>query len=317
MVKEKFRKGFSSFLLILFVASILLAGFYIKEGKLTLGTFRGIANYECNVPILITLGDIDPRFKLSNSTILEDIDAASQVWENAKKENLFIFDGKSKSKVIVNFVYDQRQQEAIASRAAKTALENGWANYENLITSRKAIDNQYESAKNIYEKELEEYNQDAKTYENHVSAWNRSQGSRTEYLALKSEESKVASEFNILEKQRIVVNNLADKLNSSNTAIQNLYKSLSKQTDEYNKQFASDNQITVGEYDGTYTINIYQYISPDQLKITLAHELGHALGMNHTENEKSIMYPFQGKQDGKNLTLTSEDLAELNRVCKK
>lgn len=316
MPLKKLNRGFSFLLFLLFIASVLIAGYYIQEKKLTLGDFRGLVNYECNVPILITLGDIDPRFKLSNDTILKALDTSSQVWEKAVNKDLFVFDGKNKSKVIVNFVYDSRQQEAVLSSAAKKELESGWATYEKLVSDRKAIDIQYQNLKTSYESDLANYNQEVKNYQTNVNSWNKKPGTKEEYLALKTEETRLASQYSALEKKRISVNSLADKVNTYNSQISDLYQKLSLQTQKYNKQFASDNQITVGEYDGTYYINIYQYISLDQLRITLAHELGHALGMNHVENENSIMYPLQGKQNGENLTLTKEDLLELNRVCK-
>lgn len=309
------NKGFSQILLILLLGSLLLFGYFYKEGRITLATLRGLKDPYCNVPIKITLGEIDPRFKLKNETILKELNIASSVWEKEETKELFVFDGKSKSKVIVNFVYDERQLETVESTKAKVALEAGWDSYESLIAQRKTLATRYDNLQSSYETGIKSYNTRLSTYENMVREWNRKQGSEAEFKALKAEGAAIKQLFSNLEKQRLSINSLADQINKFNNDIKSLYDKLVNQTNEYNHLFSSDDPITVGEYDGTYYINIYQYTDLAQLRITLAHELGHALGMDHTENERSIMYPLQSKQIGETLVLTTEDKAELHRVC--
>jgi hypothetical protein len=316
MFFNKKNKGFSQILLVLLLGSILLFGYFYKEGRITLASLRGLRDPYCNIPIKITLGDIDSRFKLKNETILKELNIASSVWEKEESKDLFVFEGKSKSKVIVNFVYDERQQETIESSKARAFLESGWNSYESLINQRKTLAEKYDSLQSSYENGIKAYNLRLASYEDRVRAWNRKQGSEAEYKALKAEGAAVDQMFNSLEKQRISINSLADQINKFNGDIKSLYDKLVSQTNEYNHLFSSDDPITVGEYDGTYYINIYQYTDLAQLRITLAHELGHALGMDHTENEKSIMYPLQSKQTGDSLILTVEDRNELHRVCK-
>jgi len=310
------NKGFSKILLILFLGSLLLFGYFYKEGRITLASLRGLRDPYCNVPIAITLGDIDPRFKLRNEAILKELEIAANVWEKEESRDLFVFNEKSKSKVIVNFVYDERQQETLESTRARDALEAGWDSYENLIAQRKTLSTRYDSLQSAYESGIKTYNSKLASYESMVREWNRKQGTESEYKALKAEGDAVNLMFNNLEKQRLSINSLADQINKFNSDIKILYDKLVSQTNEYNHLFSSDDPITVGEYDGTFYINIYQFTDPAQLRITLAHELGHALGMDHTVNEKSIMYPLQSKQTGESLILTAEDKAELHRVCK-
>jgi predicted Zn-dependent protease len=309
-------KGFSQILLILFLGSLLLFGYFYKEGRISLAMFRGFQDPYCNIPIKITLGEIDPRFNLKNETILKELDVASNVWEKEEGEDLFVFEGKNKSTVIVNLVYDERQQITLESEKAKAKLEAGWESYENLVSERKALAIRYDDLQATYEKSIKIYNARLARFESMVKEWNRKQGSEAQYKALKAEEAAVNQLFENLEKQRITINSLSVQINRYNTDIKSLYDSLVIKTNEYNHLFSSDDPITVGEYDGTYYINIYQYTDLAQLRITLAHELGHALGMDHTENEKSIMYPLQSKQTGDSLLLTAEDKTELHRVCK-
>ena len=45
----------------------------------------------------------------------------------------------------------------------------------------------------------------------------------------------------------------------------------------------------------------------------LAHEMGHAVGIDHVGDPEAVMYKLNM---GENLTATATDLAELNKVCR-
>jgi predicted Zn-dependent protease len=59
-------------------------------------------------------------------------------------------------------------------------------------------------------------------------------------------------------------------------------------------------------------INIYEFDSRTALLRVLAHEFGHALGLDHNDNEQSIMHYLNSST---NLKPTKEDLAALREVC--
>ncbi|MDQ3089551.1 MAG: M10 family metallopeptidase domain-containing protein [bacterium] len=316
-VLHKRAKGFSSILLLILLGSILFLTFQVNSGKVTLGSFTGIGGRVCNTPIKIELGEVDPRFKLSQQVILNELETASKVWEDGSDKDLFLFEGKGKSKVIVKFIYDNRQQEVIQSGEAKKELENEWSEYEKMVGERKILINEYENLKITYEKDKRSYDTRLNNYEERVKNWNQKQGTAEEYRALKKEEVVIESLYNKLEASRSAINRKGSAINNTNELIESLYNEVASKTNDYNRLFSSDEEITVGEYDGLFYINIYQYTNLEQLRITLAHELGHSLGMDHIENEKSIMYPLQSKQDGDVLFLTNEDKAELSRVCEK
>ena len=113
-------------------------------------------------------------------------------------------------------------------------------------------------------------------------------------------------------------------LEAKQTQLNNYLKSINSSVSEYNigvKQFNSVvqeiNKNSLGEFEEGYfsqdKIVLYEYENTTALKRLIAHELGHALGLDHTENQESIMYYIN---QGKNFALTKEDIEEYNRICK-
>ena len=59
-------------------------------------------------------------------------------------------------------------------------------------------------------------------------------------------------------------------------------------------------------------IHIYEFESKEDLRLTLAHEFGHALGMKHHNDPKALMYPMLEEQDMQHFRLQSADIALFN-----
>ncbi len=90
---------------------------------------------------------------------------------------------------------------------------------------------------------------------------------------------------------------------------QQVYQELAASVAEFNETFKPE-VLHKGQFDGKQ-IFIYEFSSIDDLRLTLAHEFGHALGLKHTRDPKSLMYPRIKDQDAKDFQLTDTDLKLL------
>jgi uncharacterized phage infection (PIP) family protein YhgE len=68
-----------------------------------------------------------------------------------------------------------------------------------------------------------------------------------------------------------------------------------------------------GQFNGKQ-ISVYEFSSKDDLRMTLAHEFGHALGLDHTDDPTSLMYPVIQKTKYGTIYTTHADQQELVRA---
>ena len=122
-----------------------------------------------------------------------------------------------------------------------------------------------------------------------------------------------------LDVQRNNLQNMINELNSLQAQINQNISTHNSRVDNVNAVVNSYNANSLGEFEkGLYssfgTIDIYEYEDLNSLKRVLAHELGHALGMDHVAAKKSIMHYID---DSTGFNITPADTLELDKVCKK
>ena len=95
---------------------------------------------------------------------------------------------------------------------------------------------------------------------------------------------------------------------------QAIVKNYNNSLDTYKNKYGAASQFDKGIFDGT-KIDIFQFNEKEDLRLTIAHEFGHALGIDHLQNPQSLMYYLMSDQNMDNPQLSSEDLSALKSVC--
>jgi len=255
----------------------------------------------CENPIPYHISQIDPEFGLSEEELKAALTRAENIWEAATFLSLFNY--TDSEGIEVKLIFDERQADTYSEQNSKANLE----------TAESVIDNNNER----YDILVEKLERDEQSYANALESYNR------DVAAANAKGGAPPPEYKKLEERRKDLNRTQADLNSLVNQINQIAENIGQQVDtfnegvaEYNQDFAVEREFDQGHYDSTGEIVIYQYDSLDDLTLVLAHELGHALGMEHVINPEAIMNAFLTHQDTSNLKANAADLSELGRVCK-
>lgn len=269
----------------------------------------------CSKPLTYKLGTVDRRFGLSNQQLLTYVDEASKIWDKSAGKKLFQY--SEKGKITINLMYDYRQEATDEMAVIDYKISDKRSDYENQKKVYNSLLSTYQTEKRQFDNIKSQYDLARANYEARLSYLNQKSG------ATKQEAAE-------LETMRQNVNSLADKLNIIQTKlnkevvelnrmvniINSLAHNLNIDVKDYNTIGASTGEeFEEGEYiekDNKKYINIYQFDSNNRLTRVLAHEFGHALGLDHVTDPESLMYKINSSSS---LKPSNDDVRELMNVC--
>ena len=277
--------------LIFWIVGIFLLLHYVFDISLNdVLTLKEKANSSiCDEPVKYKVGSIDPKFKITETELLDKIEEASNLWTNAYGKRLFVYD--QNSDLEVNLIYDERQ--------------GSFENIENMETnvSDKKLSLEEENA--IYDQKVAELEKQITELNKQIDYWN-SKGGAPE------------PEFRALTKMQENLNSKIDELNSYANKLNQAVDDVNKNIGTFNNMVTKFNTVLeqkpeVGFYtSGEEKIDIFFYTDDANLVNILAHELGHSLGLDHIEVEGAIMNPIVSE----NTKLSDADVALIKNYCK-
>lgn len=263
---------------------------FTAQGK---QVFAKILYYSpCDTPISYSIGSIDTRFHVTTDELLTDAKAATNIWNTTQNKQLFMYDPNAA--FTINMVYDSRQ--ALTSEI--TQLNSDLKQKQGDIDPKIAA----------FKKKQEDFEVRVSQLNQQVQYWNGKGG------APKEEYDKLVSQQKELQAEARSLNEEAQSLGQSTQEYNLNAQKLNHTIDNYKQVLQYRPEEGLYEQEGTKRkISIYIDISKDEFLHTLTHEFGHALGMDHNNDEKSIMYP----QTTTVLQPSSEDINALNEICMK
>lgn len=241
---------------------------------------RYVETRPCAEPVRYSLGAVDPRFEVPNTTVLRNAEHAAQIWNKAAGREVVVYDPEAE--LTINFIYDER--EATAKLGIK--ISETQAAQE---TQRVALSTRQDQFEALQE-----------TYNEKVATINARGGATPQ-------------EARELERERDSLTSLGNAVNAEVRAYNARVAELNALIREYNQ--AAGRTFEEGQYVRDAQgerINIFVFIGEAQLTRVLAHEFGHAIGLDHNDNPDAIMYAMN---ESGNLKPAPEDLAALKEFC--
>lgn len=270
--------------------------------------------WPCLKPVRYRIGTLDPRFGISRAEFEQAVAEAQAVWNRASGRELF--NPGVKAPLQINLVYDSRQELTQRLAAARTSISEKLKAMDAINDKLLPMQNRFHALDVSYSDQVMSYNRRQEGYNETVAQSNARGGAPTEeFRRLNKQRQELRKEGLLLDARKQELDRLADDINVLVRRHNALLHQANAEADGFNAPGASGIQFEEGRYtrlNRDERIEIYQYDGEAGLRIILAHELGHALGIPHNANASSIMSPLIHTD---HLALTPEDVQGLKTAC--
>ncbi len=282
-----------------------------------MGTATG--RIPCQEPLTYRIGTIDSGFDVTKDELKAIMQQVELIWEEPMNQQLLQYheDGS----VAIHLIYTEEQQRTEEQKKFTERIETIKQQVSAMRQTYERLTASYKKRSQDYKESLSEYNQAVSEYNAYVEKW-RSKGGlpqdkkpTIDRMLRKNEQLE-----RIVDRKQKNMESVRKRANAKSEQLNDLVGRQNDLINEYNRRFGNARKFNQGHYiqQGLdKRINIYQFGNRAELKTVLAHETGHALGLGHVGNPKSVMNSTMREQDIFNLSLSQQDISAMKQRCGK
>ena len=254
------------------------------------------------------IGEIDPRFGLTQHQLQQLAFEATQIWQQTGEPDYFVYDPNAR--LSIDLIYDQRQSETQSRQHSLSEIEQKQTLWQQRHDETEQMQQQIAHLRQALQQKRDDLQQATQRYNRQVQQINAQGGASPEQrFRLEQQNSQLQQQQQQLEAQIQSHNQNIHRLNQHVAQLNALNQELSAQISSFNSRFTGKT-FDKGVFNGRQIV-IYEFSSKDDLRLTLAHEFGHALGLGHHHDPEGLMHPLLQQQKLQNFQLTPADLQLL------
>jgi phage host-nuclease inhibitor protein Gam len=266
----------------------------------------------CPVPIAYRIGELNPAFNLSEADAKAVLVRAEAVWEADFQRELLRYDDTAD--FLVNFVFDDRQATNNTVDRELATLDAVAAQNEAYVENIKQLQAEFADLQARYEADVDNYQAELTVYNEEVQRYNDQGGAPpNEFERLNTVQAELAATAASLDDTVRTLRRLQRELNRLGAETNERIRDYNAEVEEFNAEFGEPREFTQGDYQGD-EINIYAFNNEVELVTVLAHEFGHAFGINHIDEQSSVMY-YLTQERSEEPTLTDLDRTAFFTTC--